>query len=89
MTEAMRHCEMTAGEGEGGGVQATVIWLDWLQPDGTPNTTTYPDRYRAFDALGEDGWQLVQVTERPGFDGHDGPIAPNTVYYFRRIASKG
>jgi hypothetical protein len=85
---AQRHCLMMSEEaGEGTSGWTSIVYLDWLDADGTPHSEDVASRYEGFKKLGDDGWRLVQVIERPASEGvFDGPLAPRTHYYFRRPA---
>jgi hypothetical protein len=85
---AQRHCLMISEEaGEGTTGWTSIVYLDWLDADGTPHCEDLASRYAGFKKLGDDGWKLVQVVERPASEGvFDGPVAPRTHFYFRRPA---
>ena len=84
---AQRHCLMMSEEaGDGTTGWTSIIYLDWLA-DGVPHSEDVAGRYEGFKKLGEDGWKLVQVVERPGSEGvFDGPVGARTHFYFRRPA---
>lgn len=82
-----RHCLMVSQEaGEGTSGSAIIWYLDWLDAQGVPHSQGVANQYAGFKLLGDDGWKLVQVIERPAADGMDGPIPPTTHQYFARPA---
>jgi hypothetical protein len=89
---AQRHCLMVSEEaGEGTPGWTNIIYLDWLDADGLPHSEDLASRYAGFKKLGDDGWRLVQVIEKPASEEvFDGPIGPRTHFYFRRqVREKG